>query len=368
MKLSCLQENLSKGLQTIMYSVPAKSSLPILSNVLIATENGRIKLSSTNLETAITTYVGASVEEEGSTTIPARLLKDFISNLPAGTINMQVKDEILAINSKTTKSKFNGSSAKDFPELPSFPKKSQVLEIDATTLNNAVNIVAFAAGTDTSRPVFTGIYFNYSKGKLTITSTDGFRLSEKILNMKGNVDDFSVVIPAKTIVEVAKIFVASQEPISFVLNQDENLALFKSEDTLIATRILDGQYPDYKKIIPSEHVVKAIFNSPEFTEAVRLTDIFAKESNNTIKIRFDPEGKIKITSLSEETGQHESNLNAEIEGELVEIAFNSKYLLDFLNNIKSEKINFASNGNVSPCVFTTEDQKDFIHIVMPMQI
>ncbi|MFZ2664340.1 MAG: DNA polymerase III subunit beta [Patescibacteria group bacterium] len=368
MKLSCLQENLSKGLQTVMHAVPAKSSLPILSNVLITTENGRIKLSSTNLETAITTYVGASIEEEGSTTVPARLLKDFISNLPAGTINLQVKDEILVINSKTTKSKFNGSSAKDFPELPSFPKKVKALEIDPTVLNNVVNIVAFASGTDTSRPIFTGVYLSYSKGKLVVTSTDGFRLSEKILNIKGDLEDFSVVIPAKTVAEVAKIFASSQEPIKFILNQSENLALFKAEDTLIATRILDGQYPDYKKIIPSEHMVKAVFNSLEFTEAVRLTDIFAKESNNTIKIRFDPEGKIKITSLSEETGQHESNLNAEIEGELVEIAFNSKYLLDFLNNIKSEKINFESNGNVSPCVFTTEDQKDFIHIVMPMQI
>jgi len=368
MKLSCLQENLSKGLQTVMHAVPAKSSLPILSNVLISTENGRIKLASTNLETAISTYVGASIEEEGSTTIPARLLKDFISNLPPGTINLQVKDEILTISSKTTKSKFNGSSSKDFPELPSFPKKIKALEIDPATLNDTVNLVAFASGTDTSRPIFTGIYLNYTKNKLTVTSTDGFRLSEKLLSIKGDVQDFSVVIPAKTVSEVAKIFAASSEPISFVLNPEENLALFKAEDTLIATRIIDGEYPDYKKIIPTEHVVKAQFNSFEFTEAVRLTDIFAKEGNNTIKIRFDPEGKIKITSLSEETGQHESNLSAEIEGELVEIAFNSKYLLDFLNNIKSEKINFESNGNVSPCVLIPDNQKDFIHIIMPMQI
>jgi len=368
MKFSCLQENLSKGLQTVMHAVPAKSSLPILSNVLIATENGRIKLSATNLETAITTYVGASIEEEGSTTIPARLLKDFITTLPPGTINAQVKDEILAINSKTTKSKFNGSSSHDFPELPSFPKKTKTLEIDPATLNDAISLVAFASGTDTSRPIFTGIYLSFSKNKLTMASTDGFRLSEKLLNIKGNVEDFSVVIPSKTLLEVAKIFAASQEPIEFALNQSENLALFRAEDTLIATRILDGEYPDYKKIIPTEHVVKVEFNSLEFTEAVRLTDIFAKEGNNTIKIRFDPEGKIRITSLSEETGQHESNLPAEVEGELVEIAFNSKYLLDFLNNVKSEKLDFESNGNVSPCVFKTDTLKDFIHIIMPMQI
>ncbi|MBW6441322.1 DNA polymerase III subunit beta [Patescibacteria group bacterium] len=368
MKFSCLQENLSKGLQTVMHAVPVKSSLPILSNVLIEIEKGRIKLSATNLETAITTYVGASIEEEGSITVPAKLLKDFITNLSPGTINSQVKDDIFIINSKTTKSKFNGSSPKDFPELPEFPKKTKNLKIEPDLLNEIVGVVAFASGMDTSRPIFTGIYMDYSKDKLTITSTDGFRLSEKTVKMKGEIEDFKVVIPAKTLVEVARIFSSSQEPIEFTLNQNENLALFKSEDTVIATRILDGDYPDYKKIIPGEHIVKANFVASEFTEAVRLTDIFAKEGNSTIKIRFDPEGKIKITSLSEETGQHESNLSAEIEGELVEIAFNSKYLLDFLTNIKSEKIDFSSNGNISPCTFNPDSQKDFVHIIMPMQI
>jgi DNA polymerase-3 subunit beta len=368
MKFSCLQENLSKGLQTVMHAVPAKSSLPILSNVLISTDNGRLKLASTNLETAISTFVGASVDEEGSTTIPARLLKDFIANLPPGTINAQVKDEILTISSKNTKSKFNGSSAHDFPELPTFPKKVKGLELDPTILNEAMSLVAFASGTDSSRPIFTGISFTYSKNKLTLAATDGFRLSEKIITIKSDAEDFSVVLPAKTLSEVAKIFSSSSEPIQFALNPSENLALFKSEDTLIATRILDGQYPDYKKIIPTEHVVKADFNTMDFFEAVRLTDIFAKEGNNTIKVRFDPEGKIKITSLSEETGQHESIFPAEIEGELVEIAFNSKYLLDFLTNIKSEKIEFLSNGNVSPCLFGPDKQKDFLHIIMPMQI
>lgn len=368
MKFSCLQENLSRGLQTVMHAVPAKSSLPILSNVLIETEKGRLKLSATNLETAITTYVGGSIEEEGSITVPARLLKDFISNLPPGTINAQVKDEIFVISSKTTKSKLNGSNPKDFPELPEFPKKAKNLSIDPGLLNEVIGVVAFASGIDTSRPIFTGIYMDYSKEKLVVTATDGFRLSEKTIKMKGDVEDFRVVIPAKTLVEVAKTFSASSEPVEFALDQSENLALFKSEDTLIATRILDGDYPDYKKIIPSEHIVKATFETSEFSEAVKLTDIFAKEGNSTIKIRFDPEGKIKITSLSEETGQHESNIPAEIEGELIEIAFNSKYLLDFLNNVKSEKIDFSSNGNISPCTFIPDSQKDFVHIIMPVQI
>lgn len=368
MKFSFLQENLSKGLQTIMHAIPAKSSLPILSNVLIETDKGRIKLSATNLETAITTYVGASIEEEGSVTVPAKLLKDFISNLSPGALEAQVKDEILIISSKTTKSRFNGSSSKDFPELPTFPKNAKGLSIDPATLNDVVSVVAFASGVDTSRPIFTGIYMDYSKNKLTVTATDGFRLSEKTIKIQGDIADFRVVIPAKTLVEVGRIFSSSQEPIEFTLNQNENLGLFKSEDTLIATRVIDGDYPDYKKIIPTEHIIKANFDTMQFAEAVKLTDIFAKEGNSTIKIRFDPEGKMKITSLSEETGQHESNIPAEVEGDLIEIAFNSKYLLDFLNNVKSERIYFSSNGNVSPCTFVPDSQKDFVHVIMPMQI
>ena len=368
MKFSCTQENLSRGLQTIMRAIPTKSSLPILSNVLISTEKGRLKLSATNLETAIVTHINASIDEEGSTTVPARLLRDFVTNLPAGNIKATETDEILTISSKSTKSKLNGSSANDFPALPDFPKKLDSLKLDPTIFDEIMGLVSFASGMDTSRPIFTGVYINFSKNKLTVACTDGFRLSEKTLSIKSNLDDFTVVIPTKTLVEVAKIFATSIEPIEFVLNKDENLALFKSEDTMIATRILDGEYPDYKRIIPSESMVKVEFISEEFAEAVRLTSVFAQLGNNTIKVRFDPEGSIKVTSLSEETGQHESNLKADVDGDLIEIAFNAKYLLDFLQNVKSEKVNFSTNGNVAPCMFLPEGYKDFVHIIMPMQI
>lgn len=368
MKFSCLQENLLKGLQIVGRAVPTKSSLPILGNVLIETKKGRLKLSSTNLETVITTYVNASVDEEGATTIPAKLLKDFVMNLSPDTLKVEEKDEIITLKSKSTKSKFNGSSANDFPALPDFPKKSQSLKIDPTTFDETISLVAFASGTDTSRPIFTGVYLKFSKNKLTVACTDGFRLSEKTLNVKSNLEDFTVVIPTKTLVEVAKIFSVSIEPIEFILNRDENLALFKSEDTMVATRILDGKYPDYKRIIPTDSAVKAEFNSEKFAEAVRLTSVFAQQGNNTIKVRLDPEGSIKVTSLSEETGQHESNLKVEVDGDLIEIAFNAKYLLDFLQNVKADKIKFSTNGNIAPCMFLPEGYKDFIHIIMPMQI
>jgi DNA polymerase III subunit beta len=368
MKFSCLQENLEKGLQIVAKAVPVKGSLPILTNILFATEDGRLKLSATNLETAITTYIPCTVQHEGSITIPAKLIREFVANLPPGIINAHLEGHTLAISSQKSKSKFNGTGAEDYPELPNFPSDAKAVELDAKIFADAISFVAFAAGTDDSRPLFSGIYLNCDGERLTIACTDGFRLSEKILTLPKKCDPFSAIIPARTLAEVAKVYAQSSEPLLFALNGNENLALFKSEDTTIATRILDGDYPDYKRIIPQEKTLSAAFATIDFLEAVKLTNVIAKEGDNAIKIRFDPEGTIRITSLAEDAGEHQSELSAEIEGDLMEIAFSSKYLLDYLNNIKTENIDFLTRGNVAPCIFKSELHQDFIHIIMPMQI
>lgn len=371
MKFSILQENLAKSLQIITRAIPTKSSLPILSNVLISTENGFIKLSATNLETAITTKIGASIEKEGIAAIPAKLIKEFVTQLNPGTLKVELKNHILHITSDKTKSKFNGVNPNDYPQLPSIPEGLKHINIDPKELDEAVSLVSFAAGTDSARPLFTGVYLNYSSkdNKLTIAAIDGFRLSEKIINVKGDADDFSCIIPAKTFSEVSKIYSTSLEPIKLILNDKENLALFESSDTLIATRLLDGDYPDYKKIIPGEHVLSAEFLEEDFQEAVKLTNIFAKEGQNTIKIGFDTDkDKIKVVSLASESGENESILEGELEGESLDIAFNSKYLLDFLNCVKTNKIHLETNGATSHCVLTTDTHKDFLHIIMPVHL
>ncbi|HLB51927.1 DNA polymerase III subunit beta [candidate division WWE3 bacterium RIFCSPHIGHO2_12_FULL_38_15] len=369
MKFACLQENLAKGLTTIYRAVPTKSTLPILSNVLLIAEEGRLKLSATNLETAITTHVGAQTEEPGSTTVPAKLLRDFVLNLPPSTINATLKDDILNLTSEKTKSKINGVSSDDYPTLPAFGAELPYVELNPIAFSDAVSVVAFSASTDESRPVFTGVYLNLSEEKLTIAASDGFRLSEKIIDVKeGKLKNFTVIIPAKTILEVSKIFSGSEESIRFGLNEDENLALFKSEDTLIATRILDGQYPDYKRIIPTESELSVEFSPVELLEAVKLTTVFAKDNTSPIKISFDTKGTMKIGLTTQEIGEHQSEISAQVEGEPFEIAFNSKYLLDFLNNVKAERITLKSKGKLTPCLIKPTETEDFIHIIMPMQV
>lgn len=369
MKFSCLQENLSNGLQIVTRAVAVKTPLPILSNVLITTEEGRIKLAATNLETTIVTYIGGSINKEGSITVPAKLFKDFVTNLSPSTVKVEVKDDVMYVESEKTKSKFNGMSSEDFPELPEFPKKIKHLDLDPKTFSVFVSSVAFASGSDDSRSVvFTGVFLDYRDGKMIVACTDGFRLSEKTLSIGGKAEPFSIIIPAKTLLEVSKIFVNSEEPVKFAIDQDQNKAMFTAGDTFVSTTLLDGEYPDYKRIIPSDSILSANFFAEEFLEAVKLTNVFAKEASNIIKMRFDPEGFIKIASMAEETGEHESNVKAEIEGDLLEVAISSKYLLDYLGNIKTEKILFSTNGNVSPCLLKSDEHENFIHIIMPMQL
>lgn len=369
MKFTCLQENLSKGLQIVSKAVPTKGSLPVLTNILFSAENGKLKLSATNLETAISTYVPCSITAEGAVTVPAKLMRDFVSNLSEGQIKAETAGSILILTSDKTKSRFNGIAAEEFPEIPAFPENDSYIELDSKTFGDAVAYAAFASGSDDSRPMFTGIFINCQSNVLTVASTDGFRLSEKILRLeKTPSKEFTTIIPAKTLLEVTRVLASVDTTIKFVLHENENLALFQAGETTIATRILDGQYPEYKRIIPSETTLSAYFSTNDFVEAVKLTNVFAKEGNNALKVRFDPEGVIRITSLAEEAGEHESELKAEIEGELLEIAFNAKYLLDYLNTIKSQNIKFATKSNLSPCVFKSEENNDFIHIIMPMQI
>lgn len=372
MKFTCLQENLAKGLQIVSKAIPTKSALPILSNVLLSAEGGRLKLTATNLETYITTFINASVEEEGSITIPSKTLKDYLANLSPNTLTVNLKDETLFITSDKTKSKFNGITAKEYPELPAAKFGEKFIALDPKVFSAAIALVGFASGVDESRPIFTGVYLKYTGGMLTIASTDGFRLSEKVLSVNTELADFDTIIPSKTVVEVARIFGNSSEPLKFALSEDGNLALFESEDTFVATRVLDGQYPDYKRIIPSQHVVKVTFNSSDFHEAVRLTAIFSKESSkdtsSSIKLRIDPEFGIKVTSLATEAGEHESIVAAEIEGDMVELVFSSRYLLDALSNVKAEKYILQTNSSSSPCLLKPVELEDFVHIIMPIQL
>lgn len=370
MKFTCLQENLIKALTKVYRAVPTKSELPILSNILISAKDNRIKISATNLATTIVTYIGADVEEEGAITIPAKMLRDYVSNLSPSTISLSLKDDILHVKSDSTKSKFNGVTADDYPDLPEEINDVKVLELAPQTFYQLINSVAFSAAADDSKPIFTGIFLSYDGKTLTAAASDGFRLTEATMLVESESAEFKVIIPAKTLLDVSRVFADDQTNIEFGINQNDNLAVFRQNETLIATRVINGEYPDYQRIVPKETSVTANFNVAAFLEAVKLTDIFAKEADDSaILVKINPKGKIEVSASAQEAGEHKSSVEAQIESdEEVEIGFNSKYLLDFLNAIKADAIELSTSGSASPCLFKSSDDATFFHIIMPMQI
>jgi len=368
MKLTCLQENLNIALTKVYRAIPNKSELPILSNVLITAEDNVLSISATNLSTTIVTKIGASIDKDGTITIPAKIFKDLVSSLSPGTIELSLDDNVLNLKAEHTESKLNGVSSEDYPDLPTISDKTKPIELNSKEFSKTVNLVSYAAAIDDSRPIFTGIYLDFNLDTLTIAASDGFRLSQVKMEIPEHKDKFSIVIPAKTLTDVVRVF-NSDQPLEFALDKNSNLAIFKQDDTFIATRMIDGAYPDYEKIVPTKGKYKVTFDAVKFLEAVKLTNIFAKESDNAVSIKLNPKKKkIEFSSNAQEMGEHLGEIEAEVEiPDKVEIEFNSKYLIDFLNNTKVETITMTSAGNITPCKFTATEFKNFFHIIMPIQ-
>jgi DNA polymerase-3 subunit beta len=348
-------------------AVPNKANLPILSNVHLLAQDGRLRISATNLDTSITTYVGVSIEKEGAITVPAKVFRDLISNLPESVITVTLNERLLHVETEKNVAKLNTVAADEYPDIPVMASDVEVLEMETELFSDAVKSVVFAAASDDSRPIFSGVYLSFIDGVLSIVASDGFRLSEKTLELDTPFNKtFSVVIPAKTLMEVSRL-IDSAHPTQIALDERSNLVLFSNKDTVVATRILEGNFPDYKNIIPKAHSLEVEMAYEDLLEAVRLADVFAQQVDSSVKVKFSSEGVISVSSRSPEAGEHTSSFDAAVEGEDLEIVLNSKYILDFLNNAATDKILFHTQNNLSPCVFKPLDRKDFLHIIMPRQ-
>lgn len=368
MIFECLQEYLNKGLNTVVRAVPVKGALPVLSNVLITAESGKVKLTATNLETVISVTFGASVTEPGSVTVPAKMFHEFVNNLEPGKLLISSERNILNITSfPKSKAKFNGMSAIEFPEIPSAKDSKSYLQISPKVLSNLVSKTHFSAAVDVTRPALTGTLVNYSDGTLNFVTTDGFRLSEALEKIEGEFSPFLVIVPTKTLLDVSKIFSGTEESISVIFNKDDNLLFFEAGDTSVAIRVIDGSYPEYKRIIPTTNLFKADIKASELLNAVKLTNVFSKEANSPVKIEFVEDGIVRVFSNTQDTGEHISEFEGVIEGGPLSISFNSKFLTDFLNNIKSEELTLESNGGMAPVVFKSSAIPNFLHLIMPMK-
>jgi DNA polymerase-3 subunit beta len=376
MKVSCLQENLAKGLNIVGRAVASRSTtLPVLSNVLLSTDNGRLKLSATNLEIGINTWIGAKVEMDGAITIPARTFVDLVNTLPPERIDMElsVRTQTLHLSCGRSEANIKGIDAQEFPLIPSPEGVGQIL-IDPEILNKMINQVAFAAATDESRPMLTGVLTKFDQHHLTMAAADGFRLSVRkaLLNTPVS-ESIQVLIPAKALTELARISGEQKDPIEITITPARNQILFHLTHTDLVAQLVDLQFPDYEQIIPKRHTTRTVVNAPELLKAGRAANIFAREAANTARLHVLPgeeltPGRVSITARSDETGDNVGEIDAAVDGEEIEIAFNIRYLLDVLSVIDAPQVALETSTSNSPGVIKPVGDDDFIHVIMPMHI
>ncbi len=371
MKLSCLQENLNKGLGIVGRAVATRTTLPITQNVLLATDQSRLKLAATNLEMAITYWTGAKVEEEGAITIPARLLSEFISSLPNDHINMTLTQHSLQLKCARFEARINGLDAEDFPPIPQV-SDGIATKIEAESLRKGISQVAFAAATEESRPVLTGVQAEFDGDKLTLAAADGFRLAVHNAPLLSPVSDkTAAIIPARALNELNRFLSDQEEPVEITLNQQKSQALFRLKNIEMVSQLIQGAFPNYSQLIPESYTTRAVVDVAEFLRATRMASIFARDGSGIVRLIMTPgteltPGKMNISARAEEIGDNVGEIDALIDGEPAKIAFNAKYLSDVLSVLHQNQVALETTTPSSPGVLRPVGVDNYIHIVMPM--
>ena len=376
MRLSCLQENLNRGLTVIGRAVETRTTLPITHNVLMSTDNGRLKLSATNLELAISTWVGGVIEVEGSLTVPARLLTEFVSSLGSESIDLDSENnaKVLEIKCGRFEATISGTDSEEFPPIPSVDQGIRV-QVDSQTLKTGINQTVVAAATEESRPVLTGIKLEVNEDQFTLAAADGFRLAVYKGNVERAVDEpISVIIPARTLTEISRFIGDQQELIDVVVSPSGAQALFRLTNVEVVTQLIHGNFPTFAEIL--EDAMKDTKTTVDveldkFLSATRSASIFARDSSGIVRMKLSPgegdnSGQITISSRAEELGENIGEIDGLVTGEESQIAFNSKYLLDVLSAIKTDNVSLTTSGPSRAGVFKATDSDHYMHLVMPM--
>ncbi len=378
MKISCLQENLSRGLAVVGRAVASRATLPVTQNVLLSIDQSMLKLSATNLDIAITTWVGAMIEEEGSITVPARLLTEFVNSLPNEKIDLELEpgSGLLHITAGNSNAHINTTDASEFPPIPTVDD-GIVAQVDPVVFKSAITRVAFAAATEESRPVLTGVELKLNESKFTMAAADGFRLAVHFGKLLQPVpEEISVIIPARTMTELNRLIGDQEEPVEILMTPAKGQVMFRlrGRDTVeIVSQLLQGTFPNYEQLIPQSYTTRAVMDLPTILRAARTASIFARDGSNIIRMHLMPATsdseppRVEISARSEEVGDNQDLVDLdEIEGEEGKIAFNSRYLLDVLSVLEKGKVALETTTSSSPGVFKPVDSDEYIHVVMPM--
>ncbi len=371
MKVQVLQENLQRGLSIVGRAVATRSTLPITANVLLMTDKGRLKLAATDLDIAISAWVGAKIDEEGATTVPSRLISDFVTSLPPATVNLEIPDRSRQVKLECARneSTINAMDAEDFPRIQSI-SDGVSMELDPKVLRKAIERVEFAAASDDSRPVLTGVHIKAEGKRLTFASADGFRLAVSDITLdSAPAETIEVIIPARALRELARLVGEANEPVEMRINPQRTQVQFTMTDVELVAQLIQGTFPNYSQLIPAEYNTRCIVNVDEFKREARIAAIFARDGSGIIRLQMQPgdamPGKLTISARADEIGDNMGEIDAKVEGDASKIAFNSRYLQDVLNALSGE-VALEMTSPSSQGVFRPIGETDYVHVVMPM--
>lgn len=362
MKLQVTQENLAKALTTVARVANTRNTLPILSNVLLKTVNNRLSVAATNLDIAITHFIGSKVSKEGAITVPARLMQDFVSSLPSGVIELELEDNKLHIATDQYKSTINGVPADDFPVMPAISGGS-TWQVPALEFKKGLQQTVLAASNDEARPVLTGVFLHSFEDKLHMVATDSYRLAERTLHKTK--DKNSLLVPASAMQDMLRILDDGDEMIT--ITHDEQQILMQVGEVELVSRLIEGAYPDYRKLIPAKFAVSATLKRGDLTNITKVSSLFARESAGSVTIKVDEVSKlVSIRSVASQLGENTASASAEVSGS-GEVTLNSRYLLEALHVFNGDTVTFSFNGKLEPCLLTDPKAKDYKHIIMPLR-
>ncbi len=365
MELTLTQENFARALSAVGRVASTKTQLPILSNILLRTDGNRLLVAATNLEIATTQYIGAKIAKPGAITVPARLISEFVSSLPKDTIELKVVGENIHITSGKYHSIINGVIADDFPELPTINEENSVTyAINTEEFKQAVSQTIITASSDSTRPVLTGVYWHSHDGWIYLAATDGYRLSERrLVETKSEV---AAIIPTQTLQEVLRTIVDGVDTIDILF--DESQVRFRINDAEVISRLVDGNFPDYRQLIPAKSDITATMNKSEFTRVTKVAGLFARESGGSVTVTVDEDAKtVSLHSIASELGENTSELDADVEGS-GQVTLNSRYLTESLGVIDADTISFSFSGKLSPVILkSTAKDTNYYHVIMPLK-
>lgn len=375
MRVSCLQDNLARGLSTVSRAVATRSTLPVLSNIYIGTDAGRLKLAATDLEIGITCWIGARIEEEGATTVPVRIFGDLVNQSPPERIELvlNVRGQELEYRCAQVEASIKGIDASEFPIIPT-AEGDGAIHVPANLLKSMIEQVAFAAATSESRPILTGVLVDFQEDQLTLAAADGFRLSVRTARLDAPVEQKTrVIVPARALKELARIIGDQEEPVSITVTPNRNQILFHLESVDLVSQLIEGNFPDYKQIIPKNTQTRAVVDTEAFAKAVRRAYIFARDAANIVRILIGEGEELQpsqmtISAEAADVGDNVEALPAQVEGPAIEIAFNAKYLMDVLGVMDTAQTSIETISPSSPGVFRPVGSEGFTHVVMPMHI